>query len=155
MALGLKTKCIGMCQLQVRFIWCLGITVRATCSSQVLLRGEIPFCEMVVRASTLHHEQPTCERRKKHYFAQRWTRLARTFLCGCYCQRVEVATWCPPLCLEGALSYFCSQRKRSCNLPDMTDTVPNLSKTVDATIELIGHHSKKRQKKTLHQHINI
>ena len=106
-ALGLKKQnVLEWCQLQVRFIWCLGITVRATCSSQVLLRGEIPFCEMVVRASTLHQEQPTCERRKKHYFAQRWTRLARTFLCGCCCQRVEVATWCPPLCLESALSYF-------------------------------------------------
>ena len=68
-----------------------------TCSSQVFLWGEIPSCEMVVRASTLHQEQPRCGRRGKHNFAQRWKRFARTLLCGCYCQRVEVATLCPPL----------------------------------------------------------
>ena len=68
--------------------------------------SETPFGEMVVRSSTLHQEQPTCGRRRENYFAQGRKRPARTTLCGCCCQRVEVATLCPPLCLESALSYL-------------------------------------------------
>ena len=83
--------------------------------SRVFRWSETPFCEMVVRASTLHQEQPTCGRRRKNDLAPGWKRPARTTLCGCYCQRVEVATFAHHFVWKVPLL------RRSCSLSDMTE----------------------------------